>query len=415
MFSNLDNCARARGSVLKIALWWENLEQGGMETHVSALLDAWPSSDDSFVLFTNTGNIGLEKVVNQLDKKINLQVVMLPDSETLSLSFGLIGARFFLPLMRRLWRKQCVDVLKKHHAFDIFLVDNGGYPGSIRSLTALAAAKDLGIKKRILLIHHSSAKRRILRTRSERCLDQNIECTITDLISLSDATRCSLSIVREFNFEKYLSHVVHNGIDLVQNLVAEVSIRNQINLQPGELVVGMLGRVKPYKGHEDLLHGVSQLDLELKNRIVIVFVGPVTDFESLRLMRVAHDLQLENRVHILGYSNLSSFQIVRQFDLLVSATRDFEAFGLTIAEAMSQRTPVLVTRVGGVIELVDEGSGFIVSPKSPTEIANAVRRFIQEPEYVDIMIGLAFKRVQQFSASTMAKKVRRVMTSEGAL
>jgi len=50
----------AKGSVLKIALWWENLEQGGMETHVSALLNAWPSSDDSFVLFTNTGNIGLE-------------------------------------------------------------------------------------------------------------------------------------------------------------------------------------------------------------------------------------------------------------------------------------------------------------------------------------------------------------------
>ena len=31
------------------------------------------------------------------------------------------------------------------------------------------------------------------------------------------------------------------------------------------------------------------------------------------------------------------------------------------------------------------------------------------------MTGLAFERVQQFSASTMAKKVRRVMTSEGAL
>ena len=43
----------------------------------------------------------------------------------------------------------------------------------------------------------------------------------------------------------------------------------------------------------------------------------------------------------------------------MSLTKDFEGFGLTLAEALSVKTPVLSTKVGGVIEFLNKNSTLI--------------------------------------------------------
>ena len=51
---------------------------------------------------------------------------------------------------------------------------------------------------------------------------------------------------------------------------------------------------------------------------------------------------------------MKSTIILKKIDLLISLTKDFEGFGLSLAEALSVKTPVLSTRVGGVTEFLNK-------------------------------------------------------------
>lgn len=56
-----------------------------------------------------------------------------------------------------------------------------------------------------------------------------------------------------------------------------------------------------------------------------------------------------------------------------------EGFGLPIVEAMACRTPVIGTPAGAAPELLSGGSGILVKPEAPAEMANAIERICQLP------------------------------------
>ena len=57
----------------------------------------------------------------------------------------------------------------------------------------------------------------------------------------------------------------------------------------------------------------------------------------------------------------------------------FEAFGLTVVEAMSSGLPTFATRYGGPLEIIEDGvSGFHIDPTRGTESAERILRFLKD-------------------------------------
>jgi len=78
----------------------------------------------------------------------------------------------------------------------------------------------------------------------------------------------------------------------------------------------------------------------------------------------------------------------------------FEAFGLTILEAMHSGLPVFATKFGGPQEIIESGrSGFLINPTDQEPMAAALADFLelcgQEPEYWERLSLAAQKRVQE--------------------
>ncbi len=80
---------------------------------------------------------------------------------------------------------------------------------------------------------------------------------------------------------------------------------------------------------------------------------------------------------ITGYIHEDSFKILKKLDLLISLTKDFEGFGLSLAEALSVKTPVLATKVGGVMEFLNNKNSKLIKPNNKNELKLALLNFVK--------------------------------------
>lgn len=91
----------------------------------------------------------------------------------------------------------------------------------------------------------------------------------------------------------------------------------------------------------------------------------------------------------------------------------FEAFGLTVVEAMTCGLPTFATRYGGPLEIIEDGvSGFHIDPNHGDQAADMMAAFLQrcarEPDYWDALSAAAVARIE--SRYTWRRYAERMMT-----
>ena len=95
------------------------------------------------------------------------------------------------------------------------------------------------------------------------------------------------------------------------------------------------------------------------------------------LRNLAASLGIASQVYIAGF-RYPVEQWIAGMDVLV-ATSEWEAFGRTLVEAMALGTPVVASRAGGHVEIIDDGrTGLLVSPNDPDAFATAAYRVLTD-------------------------------------
>ena len=88
---------------------------------------------------------------------------------------------------------------------------------------------------------------------------------------------------------------------------------------------------------------------------------------------------------------------------MVSLTKSYEGFGLSVAEAMSVETPILVTDVGAIKEVIDSETGKLVTPGQILEIRDALIDFSENRKIWIERAKMAKTRVEKyFNSEIMA-------------
>jgi L-malate glycosyltransferase len=146
--------------------------------------------------------------------------------------------------------------------------------------------------------------------------------------------------------------------------------------EPGRrLALLTVAHLIPEKGVDVLLRALALMrDKQVELRVV--GDGP----EASRLARLAESLGLGSRVEFLGLRN-DVEQLLAQADVFVHPAVWQEAFGMTIAEAMTCGRPVVASRVGAVPELIEhERSGLLFPAGSAQALAQALDRLAEDAE-----------------------------------
>ena len=176
--------------------------------------------------------------------------------------------------------------------------------------------------------------------------------------------------------------VPQERVSVVPNGVARAETqRNGFGSANGNIVT-TVSRLVPRKGQDTVLRAMPRLLEQLPNAIYrIVGTGP----ELPRLQALAQQLQLNGHVEFYGQvSDSERERLLNECNVFVLATRetptDFEGLGIAVLEAMQKGKPVVVTRAGGVPEIVEHGrTGLVVEPDNPETLAGAMLELLRDP------------------------------------
>jgi len=217
--------------------------------------------------------------------------------------------------------------------------------------------------------------------------------------------------------------VLRGGIDLapvraVDRDRARREVRAQLGLAPETLLVGMVARLSPVKGHRDVIAALARLG-DLGPRVHAAFAGGEAQLRRSDLADLAQEAGVGDRVHLVGRVE-RPLDWAAAFDVAVIASTDSEAICRSAFEYLALGLPLVATRVHAIAEVVRPEAGLLVPPGDPEAIAGALRQVLTDldlrarlsaagPRHIDAHYSL-----DRFGAAAEAMFARVVATRRGA-
>ena len=168
-------------------------------------------------------------------------------------------------------------------------------------------------------------------------------------------------------------HVIHNGLEdpALTVLAREAS--------PGLVRIGMVGQINPGKGHRELFQAFCALAGKFSEVELHVFGSGSEAFQE-ELRRMVADAGFSPRVHWHGFVR-ERREIYAAMDVCVVPSLTPDPLPTTAIEAAFFELPTIVTRCGGLPEIVEDGTtGLIVDMGHVDQLTAALERLVTDPQ-----------------------------------
>jgi glycosyltransferase involved in cell wall biosynthesis len=174
--------------------------------------------------------------------------------------------------------------------------------------------------------------------------------------------------------------VIYGGCETIEpNFAAGNHLRQQLQLKPQQKLLVAVGSLLECKGHRDLVEALHLLR-EPRPELVLAIAGEGP--ERKRLEQQISDLQLTDRVHLLGYRT-DAVDWMTAADLVVHPSHA-EGLSLVLIQAQMLRKPIVATAVGGAAEVLaastDACSSWLVEPGNASHLAQQLGQAIRAVE-----------------------------------
>lgn len=171
-----------------------------------------------------------------------------------------------------------------------------------------------------------------------------------------------------------------------------------------------VGGLEPRKGLDDLVRAMKLVETRVRHaRLIVVAKAGFRGTDHWRAYEsLARSLGLANKIDFReSVDQETLLGLYSDCDVLALPSRN-EGWGLVLMEAMACGKPVVATRVGGIPELVDNGTeGILVEAGDVKGLAESITNLLNDPELRARMGRAGKRRVKDFSWDSTAKVVLR--------
>ena len=391
--------------IKKIAIVWESETGGGVNSYLKYLLQSRAFLGKQITIFTNSENKGAKSLIKDLAQQKNVKFIFFNSFFVFNRKRSFLEKLiyyFLKPFLLFIMVFKFKKILSDSN-YDILLCECGNY-GSFRSeQAAILASRALKIPLKIIVIHHACEKPPLFMGAVFKIIDYFLRKTLTSLITVSKATRETVFYNSNLlSSDQLKGDVIHNGVPTNKFVKKDYLNLTHAKDKESVLKIGMVTRLSPDKGHDNLILAFSKLPPEYKKKMTIIFVGEDERGQRKRLEELIMDSNLKDKILFLDYVDIDSKKIILSLDLLLSLTKSYEGFGLSIAEAMSVGTPVLATDVGGVNEFFNNECGKLIKFAKVEDIKNSLMDFCDNKKDWDNRAQFAKEKIEKyFNSETM--------------
>lgn len=195
----------------------------------------------------------------------------------------------------------------------------------------------------------------------------------------------------------------HGGATIVPNPVSPP--RDERRIAPDVRVVGIVGRLAPWKGQHVFLEAFAKAFPNGNVTAAIVgapLFGSAEEEYADNLRRSAHRLGIFERVDFRGFRPNIDAELAR-LDMLVHASVTPEPFGQVIVEAMAAGVPVIAAAGGGAAEIATHGVDALLHRPGDVEgLADAMRRLGADESLRRELAAAARRRANDYRPEAVA-------------
>ena len=212
-------------------------------------------------------------------------------------------------------------------------------------------------------------------------------------------------LLNEFKIDSNKAVVVYNGIGLDK---IENGIKKQ-KIETNPYNITYIGRLNSVKGVDLLLRATKIL--KEKHNIKISIVGDGEERKTLE--NLADKLKIDDIVSFYGQQkDVAPF--LDKASIFVYPSIWQEVFGISIVEAMAYGIPCVATDVGGIPEIIEDGSnGFLCEKSNSNNLASTIEKVINliEAGQGYAISNKARKRAEEFSIEQTVMNLKNVYES----
>ena len=365
---------------MKIGYFIQNYKRGGVNTFIKNLTSTNIYKDKIFII-SNHNNPGIKFLKNISKKNIKFLTYSIFSWDTilnnkfhiiiiniLKIVYSVFFPIFFIYQIYRL-----KNFFKKNH-FDKIMIVNGGYPGGDLCLAAVIAWNKIYPQKKPWINFHNFALKKykfFLLDFYKNYVDKIISQSIKGFVSVSKV--CSKSILRRENLKKSKITTIYNG-HLSSKRKKKFFLKKKFGLPKNSKILLMLAEYDLRKGHEFIIRVMENIIKQNKNIYLLIYGHGEKNFVKKLVSKSS-----ANKNIFLNNFEENNIGLIRECDVLVIPSQEYESFGYTAVEAISQKKPVIATDCGGLPEvIINNKTGFIVKKDNSFMFSNKILRLIYD-------------------------------------
>jgi glycosyltransferase involved in cell wall biosynthesis len=232
------------------------------------------------------------------------------------------------------------------------------------------------------------------------------------ILTVSDASK--RDILHLFNIPPEKIVVVYNAIDAHFSVTpppdAVARVRERYQLDHRFLLY--VGNIKPHKNLVRLIEAFSELRTgDLEDLKLLIIGDEISKLPALRL--AVHRHKLHKHVRFLGYVPDDQLAVLYRLAAVFVFPSLYEGFGLPPLEAMASGTPVVVSNVSSLPEVVGDAA-VLEDPHDIDSIVDGLRCVLTNPARAEDMRRKGLERSREFSWERSVARTLEVYKRIGA-
>jgi len=205
-------------------------------------------------------------------------------------------------------------------------------------------------------------------------------CKNADIVTTTSSAM-KLQIGREFNLTNKQIRLVPRGVNL--DLFS-------LSPYPNEKIILTAGRLEKEKGIKFLIKSMKLVHTEFKEAKLWI-AGDGRDKKELQ--KIASGMSMIRFLGRVPHVDMSKLYSKSSLFALMSP---FEPFGAVLLEAMASGRPVIASKSGGPLDIVNEECGILIRANDVSQVADAIKKIFSDPELAETMGLKGRERVRSF-------------------